>query len=75
MRLPATSLPALSRAILALRVAAQGKAATLRFFRECYAAITRMKFHRSRAFFPGDHAVLEGTLDWTLAHEEATAGG
>ncbi len=44
-----------------------GKAATMKNFREGYAAITQMEFKRSRAFFSGEHAIFEGTLDWTLA--------
>lgn len=45
----------------------QGKAATLKNFREGYAAIRHMAFHPSRVFYAGEHAVFEGTLDWTLA--------
>lgn len=45
----------------------QGKAATLKNFREGYAAIRHMVFHPSRVFYAGEHAVFEGTLDWTLA--------
>lgn len=44
----------------------RGAAAVLAFFRESYAGLTRMTFHRTRAFFSGDVAVFEGTLDWTL---------
>lgn len=44
-----------------------GKAATLKNFREGYAAIQHMAFHPMRAFVSGEHAVYEGTLDWTLA--------
>lgn len=45
----------------------QGKAATLKNFREGYAAIRHMAFHPSRVFYAGEHAIFEGTLDWTLA--------
>jgi len=45
----------------------QGKAATLKNFREGYAAIRHMAFHPSRVIYAGEHAVFEGTLDWTLA--------
>lgn len=44
----------------------EGKAAAMKNFRESYAAITQMTFRRTRAFFSGQHAVFEGTLDWTL---------
>jgi hypothetical protein len=44
----------------------KGKAATLKNFREGYAAIKHMEFHQMRAFFSGEHAIYEGTLDWTL---------
>lgn len=44
-----------------------GKAATLQNFRDGYAAIRHMAFHASRVFVSGEHAVFEGTLDWTLA--------
>lgn len=44
----------------------EGKEATLKNFREGYAAIKHMEFHEMRAFVSGDHAVFEGTLDWTL---------
>ncbi len=47
-------------------VGREGKAATLRFFREAYAVLTHMAFHRTRAFFAGEVAVFEGTLDWTV---------
>ncbi len=43
-----------------------GKAATLKNFREGYAAIRHMAFHPMRSFVSGEHAVYEGTLDWTL---------
>ena len=43
-----------------------GKAATLKNFREGYAAIKHMEFHQMRAFVSGEHAIYEGTLDWTL---------
>lgn len=43
-----------------------GKTATLKAFREGYAAITEMSFKRTRAFFSGSYAIFEGTLDWTL---------
>lgn len=49
------------------KVDVAGKPATLRYFRENYAAIREMRFERTRAFFSGQHAVFEGTLDWTLA--------
>lgn len=45
----------------------EGKAATLKNFREGYAAIKHMAFHPMRAFVSGEHALYEGTLDWTLA--------
>jgi ketosteroid isomerase-like protein len=44
----------------------EGKAATLKNFREGYAAISHMEFHQMRAFVSGEHAIYEGTLDWTL---------
>ena len=44
----------------------RGGAAVLAFFRESYAGLSRMNFHRTRAFFSGDVAVFEGKLDWTL---------
>jgi len=44
----------------------EGKTATLKNFREGYAAIKHMEFHQMRAFVSGEHAVFEGTLDWTL---------
>ncbi|MBP7080287.1 MAG: nuclear transport factor 2 family protein [Rhodocyclaceae bacterium] len=44
----------------------EGKASTLKNFREGYAAITHMEFHQVRAFVSGEHAIYEGTLDWTL---------
>jgi SnoaL-like domain len=44
-----------------------GKVATLKTFREGYAAITHMSFNRIRAFFSGHYAVFEGTLDWSLS--------
>jgi len=47
-------------------VAVSGKKATLKYFRENYAAIKSMQFNRTRAYFSGAHAVFEGTLDWTL---------
>lgn len=47
-------------------VQAAGKAATLKNFREGYAAIRHMAFHPMRSFVSGEHAVFEGTLDWTL---------
>lgn len=43
-----------------------GKAATMKNFREGYAAITHMAFHPMRAFVSGEYAIYEGTLDWTL---------
>ena len=43
-----------------------GKAAAMKNFREGYAAITHMEFQRTRAFYSSNHAVFEGTLDWTL---------
>ncbi len=43
-----------------------GKAAAMKNFREGYAAITHMEFRRTRAFYSSNHAVFEGTLDWTL---------
>lgn len=43
-----------------------GKAAAMKNFREGYAAITHMEFRRIRAFYSSNHAVFEGTLDWTL---------
>jgi SnoaL-like domain len=45
----------------------EGKAAALKNFRENYAPIVHMTFHRTRAFFSSQHAVFEGTLDWTLS--------
>lgn len=33
---------------------------------EGYAAIKHMAFHQTRVFVSGEHAVFEGTLDWTL---------
>lgn len=45
----------------------EGKVATLKNFREGYAAIEHMAFHPMRAFVSGEHAIYEGTLDWTLA--------
>jgi ketosteroid isomerase-like protein len=48
------------------KVEVAGKQATLKYFRENYAAIKAMRFNRTRAFFSGSHAVFEGTLDWTL---------
>lgn len=48
-------------------VRVDGKAATLKNFREGYAAIRHMEFHPMRTFVSGEHAVYEGTLDWTLA--------
>jgi ketosteroid isomerase-like protein len=45
----------------------EGKAATLKNFKEGYAAIRHMEFHPLRTFVSGEHAVYEGTLDWTLA--------
>jgi ketosteroid isomerase-like protein len=45
----------------------EGKAAALKNFRDNYAPIVHMAFHRTRAFFSGQHAVFEGTLDWTLS--------
>ncbi|TJY59924.1 nuclear transport factor 2 family protein [Sinimarinibacterium sp. CAU 1509] len=47
-------------------VAVSGKIATLKYFRQNYAAIKAMQFNRTRAYFSGAHAVFEGTLDWTL---------
>lgn len=44
----------------------EGKAATMKNFREGYAAITQMAFRPLRAFVAGDHAIYEGELDWTL---------
>lgn len=44
-----------------------GKVATLKNFREGYAAIQHMAFQPMRTFSFGEHAVYEGTLDWTLA--------
>ena len=44
----------------------EGKQATLKNFREGYAAIKHMAFHPIRTFVSGDHAIYEGTLDWTL---------
>jgi limonene-1,2-epoxide hydrolase len=48
------------------KVEVTGKLATLKFFRENYAAIKAMHFNKVRTFFSGSHAVFEGTLDWTL---------
>jgi hypothetical protein len=45
----------------------EGKVAALKNFRDGYASITHMAFHQSRMFFSGQHAVFEGTLDWTLS--------
>jgi ketosteroid isomerase-like protein len=50
-------------------VEVSGKPQTMKLFRENYAAITSMRFNRTRAFFSGTHAVFEGTLDWTLRLE------
>jgi hypothetical protein len=44
-----------------------GKGAALKNFKEGYAAIEHMAFHPIRAFVSGEHAIYEGTLDWTLA--------
>lgn len=44
----------------------EGKAAMLKNFREGYAAIRHMAFHPLRVFVSGEHAIYEGTLDWTL---------
>lgn len=44
----------------------EGKDATMKNFREGYAAIKHMAFHQTRVFVSGEHAVFEGTLDWTL---------
>lgn len=33
---------------------------------EGYAAIKHIAFHQARVFASGEHAVFEGTLDWTL---------
>lgn len=44
----------------------EGKAATLKNFRENYATISHMEFHRTRTLVFGEHAIYEGTLDWTL---------
>jgi len=44
-----------------------GKPAAMKNFREGYAAIRQMEFKRSRAFFSGEHAIFEGSLDWTLS--------
>ena len=47
-------------------VKVEGKAATLKRFRTGYAAIRHMEFHQMRAFYSGEYAIYEGTLDWTL---------
>lgn len=48
------------------KVELNGKQATVKNFRDNYAAITHMQFHKSRAFYFGAFAVFEGNLDWTL---------
>ena len=47
-----------------------GKAAVMKNFREGYAAIKDMRFNQTRTFFSGEHAVFEGTLDWTLVLDD-----
>lgn len=49
----------------------KGRHATVKSFRENYAAIKHMEFTPSRVFFSGEHAIFEGTLDWALS----VAGG
>lgn len=47
-------------------VKASGRESTIKFFQENYAAISHMQFNPSRAFFSGQIALFEGTLDYTL---------
>jgi hypothetical protein len=48
------------------KIDVQGKASVLKNFREGYADIKHMQFHKTRAFFSGGQAIFEGALDWTL---------
>lgn len=47
----------------------QGREATLANFRQSYAAIRDMQFRPTRVFASGEHAVFEGSLDWTVTLE------
>lgn len=42
----------------------EGKPEVMKGFREGYAGVTKMVFHRSRAFHSGNFAVYEGDLEW-----------
>nr|WP_314860984.1 nuclear transport factor 2 family protein [uncultured Undibacterium sp.] len=44
----------------------EGKVAAMKNFREGYAPITHMEFHRTGAMFFGEYAIFEGSLDWNL---------
>ncbi|MBL8512450.1 MAG: nuclear transport factor 2 family protein [Betaproteobacteria bacterium] len=47
-------------------VKSTGRESTLKYFRENYGAISHMQFNQQRAVFSGQHALFEGTLDFTL---------
>ncbi len=44
-----------------------GKQATLKNFRDNYAAITHMDFKENRVLISGEFAIFEGTLNWGLS--------
>lgn len=41
-----------------------GKPAVMKGFREGYAGVTKMEFHRTRTLYSGNFAIFEGDLEW-----------